>query len=74
MIKFFAKDSLQLNKYWHSTTNIIKKNILSLKALEIAIEYLPTKILYYLHSKTQAFLHSCIEVASFDKVQFYLLK
>ena len=44
-----------------------------LKALEIVVPYLPAKILYFMNSKTQAFLHSCAKATTFDEVKTHLL-
>ena len=72
-ISFFAKDSSFLYSRWKQETKIIKKHSVALKALEVVIQYLLAKILYYMNSKTQAFLRSCAEAASFKEVKSHLL-
>ena len=65
-ISFFAKETSFLHLRWKQGIKIIKQYSVALKALEVVVPYLPAKILYFMNSKTQAFLCSCAEATSFD--------
>ena len=52
---------------------MIKKNVVTLKTLELAVQQLPEKITCCMDNKTQDFLRSCAEVTTFDEIKNQLL-
>jgi len=65
----FSYPKIQLK----SATEIIKHNLIWLKAMQKLIKHLPSKILYFIYLKLQAFLQSCTEALIYSEVKLSLL-
>ena len=70
---FFVKESSFSYSQWKQGTKIVKKNSVALKALEIVVQHLLAKILYYMNSKMQAFLHLYTKATTFEDIKNHLL-
>lgn len=61
----------------HAQWKLVKKRLKAIRGIlesySLVLDCLPAKILYYLHSRTQAFLRSYAEAPVFGDAKFYFI-